>query len=78
MKKLISISSSAILGNEYPVGNYGKIRQLFTGLTGYDIMLEESRKDLVSMDNTTTRSGQAMSGALSDSIKKCLVLLFSK
>ena len=77
MQKFSATLSPASSGNGNWDGNTGKFKQLFKGITGYDIMLEESRKDIAPISKTviSTHSQQVLSGLLSNSIKKCLILL---
>lgn len=74
MKKIITILTPAVSADANWNRSPDKFIQLFTGLTGYDIMLEESRKDITPQDNSGTSSEHVMSGLLSGSIKKCLIL----
>jgi hypothetical protein len=77
MEKFNATLSSISSGSGNWDGNTGKFKQLFKGITGYDIMLEESREDIAPVANTfvSSQSGQVMSGLLFNSIKKCLILL---
>lgn len=77
MRKIITILTPAYSSNTNWDRTPGKFNQLFTGLTGYDIMLEESRQDMLPFINNgfTAKSGQVMSSSLTNSIKKCLILL---
>jgi|GEM_PF-2578349 hypothetical protein len=74
MKKIIAILTPDLADHTGWNRTPNKFIQLFTGLTGYDIMLEESRRDLPAGNDSGANSGQIMSGLLSGSIKKCLVL----
>jgi hypothetical protein len=77
MEKFSAALSTAPSRNANWDGNTGKFKQLFTGITGYDIMLEESRKDMAPVINVVapTQSAQVLSDLLFNSIKKCLILL---
>jgi hypothetical protein len=77
MEKFSATLSSLSSENTNWDGNTGKFKQLFNSITGYDIMLEESRKDITSVNNTVVfpQSTQVLSGLFSYSIKKCLILL---
>ena len=77
MGKLSTALSPAFSVNGNWDGNTGKFKQLFKDITGYDIMLEESRKDIEPAGNSAAlpQSAQVLSGLLSNSIKKCLILL---
>ena len=74
MKNLIAplVSPSSAYGNWH--NNTGKLKQLFKGITGYDIMFEESRKDIASTRNTVALIpfALAFSAVLSNSIKNLL------
>jgi hypothetical protein len=71
MKNFIALLAPPSSGNGNWDNNTGKLKQLFKGLTGYDIMFEESRKDLVLASNALgfTQSTQSFSLLLSNSIK---------
>jgi hypothetical protein len=77
MEKFSATLSPVFSANGNWGSNTGKFKQLFKGITGYDIMLEESRKDIAPVSKTavSTQSTQALSELLSNSIKKCLILL---
>jgi hypothetical protein len=77
MEKFSAALSPVSSGNGNWNGNTSNFRQLFKSVTGYDIMLEESRKDIAPISKTviSTHSQQVLSGLLSNSIKKCLILL---
>jgi hypothetical protein len=77
MEKFNATLSTISSGNGNWDGNTGKFKQLFKGITGYDIMLEESRKDIAPVNYIaiSAQSAQVLSGMLSNSIKKCLILL---
>ena len=72
MKNFIALLVSPPSGNGNWDNNTGKLKQLFKGITGYDIMFEESRKDIVPTANTAafTSSAHVFSAMLSNSIKK--------
>ena len=74
MEKFISIFAPSYSANANRKNNRGKFIQVFTGLTGYDIMLESSRKDLAPATHNTDKSTQRMSHLLSGSIINCLIL----
>jgi hypothetical protein len=77
MEKFIASLAPASSDNRSWDNNTGKLKQLFKGITGYDIMFEESREDLAPVNDTLVSipSAQALSVLLSNSIKKCLILL---
>ena len=54
-----------------------QFKNLFTSLTGYDLMVEESRKDLTSL-NPSDKSDHVLSYLLPDYISKFTVLFERK
>jgi hypothetical protein len=73
MKKIIAILIPAVTANTSWHRAPDRFIQLFTGITGYDIMLEGSRKDITGNHYSIGNYSQIMSGIFSGSIKKCLV-----
>jgi len=73
MKKIIAILIPAPVANASWHRTPDRFVQLFTGVTGYDIMMEGSRKDIAGTHDSIGNYSQIMTRIFSGSIKKCLV-----
>jgi len=75
MEKFITTPAFSPMGNK-PFQT-AQFKQLFASLTGYDIMFEESRKDLM-LSNASGISQKAVSQLLPNYINKIIVLFERK
>ena len=80
MKKITAISSFTFPVNETWNTEQNTFNKLFAKLTSYDIMFEESRKDILTFAPSLQSriSTQAISFLLITQVKKCSNLLASK